>query len=313
LLQGRSYADIAALLRLPDDDVRKRARTAAQQLVDSDAPPTPEVQAQVIDYLLGEQTVSEREQTRATLQDDVAVRKWAAQLVEGLSPLAKLELPAMPGPSASDPAAPTDEPTATPRVPAVSTDNVQPDTANAAASPTEPEPAQRLVLSPPPAAGRSPQRVRPRVRLRVAALAALVIVAVVVVIVAGSGGGPKKPTTPTGNVTQLVLTPTPAAPSAGGTVTVQQQNGHLEAEIRAHGLAPNAHGNSYGVWLYNTASDALLLGFVSPSVGPSRTFENGTALPGNASRFHFLIVTVETSGQPSKPGSIALRAGLRVP
>jgi hypothetical protein len=314
LLQARSYADIAALLRLPDDDVRQRAHAAAQHLVDSDAPPAQDVQDQVIDYLLGEQTLSEREQTRSTLESDPLAREWAARLVDGLSPLAKRELPAIPDPPAGDVTPSADEPEPTQEVPAPPSDEPPPPTdirtaTPAEQEPVEPEPAQRLTLTPP--ADPPPPRARPRARVLVAAVGALVIVGVVI-IVAVSGGGSNKPASSGANTTQLALVPTPAAAAAGGSVTVQRQNGRLVAEIRAHGLAPN-HSNSYGVWLYNTSSDALLLGFASPSVGQSRTFENGTPLPGNASRFHFLIVTVETVGQPSKPGTIVLRAPLRLP
>jgi hypothetical protein len=312
LLQARSYADIAALLRLPDDDVRQRAHEAAQHLVDSDAPPAPDVQAQVIDYLLGEQTVSEREQTRSILQSDPLARAWAVRLVDGLSPLAKRELPAIPDPPAGEATPSEEEPNPTAEVPAATTDEPSRATDNDTVTAAEPEPTPRLTLSTPGPVGRSPRRVRPRARLLAAALGALVIV-VVVIILASSGGGSNKPAPSGVNATQLVLTPTPAAAGAGGSVTVRRQNGRLVAEIRGHGLAPNTQSNSYGVWLYNTSSDALLLGFVSPSVGRSGTFGNGTALPANASRFHFLIVTVETGQQPSKPGAIALRAPLRLP
>jgi hypothetical protein len=320
LLQGRSYADIAALLRLPDDDVRERAHAAARGLVESNAAPAPDVEAQVVDYLLGEQTVSEREQTRATLESDSVAREWAAQVVEGLSPLAKGKLPAIPDapteeakPEAVDLKLAAVEPEPPADVSEPAEDAATPPADNGTATPTERGRGRRrrLTASTPSAAER-PQRVRSRARVLATAIAALVIVAVIVVIVASSGGGSNKPASSSG-ITQLVLTPAPADAGAGGTVTVQPQNGRPAAEIRAHGLAPNTRSNSYGVWLYNTPSDALLLGFVSPPVGRSGTFENGTALPADASRFHFLIVTAETSGQPSKPGAILLRTPLRLP
>lgn len=301
LLQARTYADIAILLRLPDDDVRKRAHAAAKHLVDSNAAPAPAVQEQVIDYLLGEQAVSEREQTRSILQDDPVAREWAAKLVDGLSPLAKGNLPAIPEAPAKEPApAPVDDEPVAP-------EPVQPVIMVTAPSA---EPPQPVVMTTAPSKEPSPQRTRPRGRLLALALGTLAIaVAIVIVVVASGGGGSHQHS----STTQLVLTPVAGGSSAGGSATVQRQNGGLLMELSAHGLAPNTHSNSYAVWLYNTPSDALLLGFASPPVGPSGAFKNGAALPRDASRFHMLLVTVETVQQPAKPGTIVLRAPLTLP
>jgi hypothetical protein len=82
--------------------------------------------------------------------------------------------------------------------------------------------------------------------------------------------------------------------------------------LGAQGLAPNRH-DAYAVWLFNSPTDARLLGFVSPAVGRSGTFSSSVTLPTDAPRFHSLIITIERSAQPTRPGQIVLRALLALP
>jgi hypothetical protein len=337
LLQSRSYADIATLLRLDEDDVRARAHTAARGLVESNLQLDPEVQERVIDYVLSEQTVSERERTRSILEDDPVARDWASRLTDGLAPLAKGKLPAIPG---AEPQEPDVIPDAEPEAPDVIA-GAEPEEPNAPESPVlerpdpappDPEPATddpepAATNGDAPAADPAPRvitstRPRPepprgstRTRLLVLALGALVLVAVIVIVaVSSSGGGTRKPSAasaPAG--TQLALAPVAAGSVAGGSATVERQHGGLLLLLRGHGLPPNTTSDSYAVWLYNSQSDARLLGFVSPAVGASRSFTNSVMLPSDARSFHTLVLTVETVSQPSAPGRIVLRGALRLP
>ncbi|MGH2888254.1 MAG: hypothetical protein ACRDNJ_01370, partial [Solirubrobacteraceae bacterium] len=68
--------------------------------------------------------------------------------------------------------------------------------------------------------------------------------------------------------------------------------------------------NAYAVWLYNSPTDAHILGFVNPGVGSSGRFSTATTLPANAKRYHEVVVTVETSGSPKKPGPLILKGPL---
>jgi Anti-sigma-K factor rskA len=298
LLQSRSYAEIAGLLRLGEDDVRDRAHAAARQLAETDEPPSELAQARIIDYLLGEQSVSERAETRTELLHDPIARAWATRLADELTPIAKTPLPAIPGGEAP---APVSEP---------------------------PKRATRRSIAHDPVSPTPPARTRAdrRPSARWVAIAAIVIaVAVIVIIVASSGGGKARTsatsrstttTAPSGGgqtIAKLILTPVGSNHSALGAGAVESQNGHLMLLLQAHGLAPNTLQNSYGVWLYNGPTDARLLGFVAPSVGRSGKFANNAVLPAGASRFHALIVTLETSSQPTKPGPVVLRAPLSLP
>jgi hypothetical protein len=275
LLQSRSYADIAGLLQLSEDDVRDRAHTAARQLAETGEQPSELAQARIIDYLLGEQSVSERGDMRTELLDDPIARGWATRLADELAPLAKTPLPAIPN---SEAPAPVSEPR---------------------------RPSSRWIA--------------------IAGIVIVIAVVVIVIIIAASGGGKSRTATtsrntvttaPTGGgqtVAKLILTPVGSNHSAFGAGAVERQNGRLLLLLQAHGLTPNTLHNSYGVWLYNSPADARLLGFVMPSVGRSGRFANNALLPAGASRFHTLIVTLETSSQPTRPGPLVLRAPLSLP
>ena len=269
--------------------------------------------------------MSERERTRAILEDDPVARDWASLLADGLSPLAKGNLPAIPGTEPEEPDAP--EPVDVPQPPDVLgpadvpepparglvPDEPEPATANGDTPAAEPAP--RMIATPRPRREPSrPPRGSTRARLLVPALGALLIVAVIVIVlVASGGGGSHHGATTAGNGGQLALAPAAAGSTAGGSASVQRQPGGLLLLVRGHGLPPNTSSDSYAVWLYNSRSDARLLGFVSPAVGASGSFTNSVMLPSDAGSFHTLVLTVETVAQPRAPGRIVLRGALTLP
>ena len=65
--------------------------------------------------------------------------------------------------------------------------------------------------------------------------------------------------------------------------------------------------DAYAVWLYNSPSDARILGFVNPSVGTNGRLQTAGGFPTNASHFHQLLITLETQSNPKTPGTIVLR------
>jgi hypothetical protein len=112
-------------------------------------------------------------------------------------------------------------------------------------------------------------------------------------------------------LSRLVLLPAGTDKRAFGAGAILSQGASMLLLLQARGLQPNHH-NSYGVWLFNTPDDAQLLGFVSPPVGRDGTFSSGTPLPQDAVRFRSVIVTRETQTAPNAPGSVVLRAPLRL-
>jgi len=267
---GKGFEEIAEILHMDRFDVRARAHAATRSLV----PPPEGISdtdcAAVLDYLLGEESVSARVRVRGQLRLSGEMREWAIALEEKLAPLAVEPLPAIPPPAEAE---------------------------------VEERPRRwRLFFSALTlvvvggvvvvlAAGSGTTR-HPHPRAAVT-------------LPAGTPGAASTAQT----LRRLVLAPTSSDRSALGAGAVVRQDGSLLLLLQARGLSPN-HGNSYAVWLFNSSGDARLLGFVSPQVGPAGTFSSGVTLPNDAIRFHSLIVTRETSPSPLSPGPTVLRSPL---
>ncbi|MGH2856283.1 MAG: RNA polymerase sigma factor [Solirubrobacteraceae bacterium] len=109
------------------------------------------------------------------------------------------------------------------------------------------------------------------------------------------------------------LSPPPGSHSKAAAIAEILSEGSADGiAIVAQGVPPNkTHPpDAYAVWLYNSPTDAHLLGFVNPGVGSSGKFSTATTLPANAKHYHEVLVTVETSGSPKKPGKIILEGPL---
>lgn len=107
LQQGRSYEDLARLLGISDEAVRERARAGLLALAaDVTAPPEA---GEVADFLLGQQTVSQRESTREALAASPAANAWARAVSGELRDVAGDDLPEIPA-SIVEPAAVEPEP-----------------------------------------------------------------------------------------------------------------------------------------------------------------------------------------------------------
>jgi hypothetical protein len=155
-------------------------------------------------------------------------------------------------------------------------------------------------------------------------LGAIVVVIVVAVVLITGGGGKGTSTntsTSTGTTASTGTTSTSAAKptlnktislsspepelKASGTAYVLSQGGRSAFYISAQGL-PESKGFFYAVWLYNSPSSSTPLGRAS-NVGSDGRMQGGNPLPTNASLYHQLIVTRETSTHPTHPGPIVLR------
>ena len=68
---------------------------------------------------------------------------------------------------------------------------------------------------------------------------------------------------------------------------------------------------AYAVWLYNSPSDATLLGYFSKGVNKKGELGSTAELPANAARYKYLIITLETGDKASKtPGPVVLKGNL---
>src|SRR5436305_9389760 len=97
LKQGKAYTELATLLRISPDAVRERAVTALDAMGPRDGAPLPaERRAEIADYLLGQQSASERAGTREFLEGSAAGRAWARVVSGELRPLGGDALPDIP-------------------------------------------------------------------------------------------------------------------------------------------------------------------------------------------------------------------------
>jgi hypothetical protein len=300
LRQRKQYAEVAAMLAIPDSAVRARAHAALAVLAARRARElTAERRQEIGDYLLGQQSVAERLATRTFLNGSEPGRAWAQAISAELAPLASDPLPDIPvGPA---PAA---------AVPAGAQTLAQ---ARTQASATAADLAGRAGTS----SGSLPSS-----RLGGALLLAAIVVAAVVavILISGSGGSshPKKTaststtaakttsTTPAPTVTQRIAlrSPDPRSRSIGA-MEVVSESGKLAFVIAAEHLSPS-HGFYYAIWLYNSPTSALPLS-KSPPVGSSERLEGAASLPANAGDYHQVLLTRETSEHPTHPGLVILR------
>lgn len=157
-------------------------------------------------------------------------------------------------------------------------------------------------------------------------LGAIVAIVVVVVILVSTGGGGKgssntgTSTTSTGTNTTSSTSTSSTKPKLNKTISLSSPDSELKATgtayvlseggrsafyIAAQGL-PESKGFFYAVWLYNSPSSSTPLGRAS-DVGADGKMQGGNPLPSNASLYHQLIVTRETSTHPAHPGPIVLQ------
>lgn len=319
---NRGYDEIARLLAIDRAAVRQRALAAFDTL----GPQTgvdDQRRALITDYLLGQLPGPVAHEVRDRLATSPPERAWARVVASELGPLASRPLPEIPTSPAAQPAG-------------------EPPVVAASAAPRE---ASSLHQDAPRATSGTPSvEPEPPRSSRLGGMilligAGLVVAAVVVVIVATSGGGSKRQrsasaaapaasattaassstattaatsTAATKVVAQINLTPTSSVSKAAGIAEVLKQGAKRGIAIVAQNMAPNTTKppNAYAVWLYNSQTDAHLLGFVNPGVGKNGKLSTAGALPSDASHFKKLIVTLETKANPKSPGVIVLTGHL---
>jgi hypothetical protein len=295
LLRSRkSYADVAALLEIPERAVRDRAHAALAVLAPAQARALGAEQREELgDYLLGQRAgAGERLATRTLLEGSAAARGWAGALAEELQPLSSEPLPEIPS-GAEEPAAGAPEPAAR-------------------------APRERLA---------HPRTALPSSRRAGAALLGAIAVAVIVVVVLiVSGGGSSKhnagaqaasastaagETGATGTQAKakedkrITLTSPDPASKATGVAEVLSEGTQYAFYLAAEHLAPSK-GFFYAVWLYNSPSSFEALSR-APNVGSSGSVQGGALLPKDAAKYNTMLLTRETSSKPSSPGPVVLR------
>ena len=310
LKQGKSYDELASLLRIEPDKVRERARDALDQLGPADGSGLAlERQDELSDYLLGQQSTTSAERTRELLEESAAARAWARVVSSELRPVAGDALPEIPADRAERAAPPPPAPPREPRAPR--------------RAPREREGREPQVdLTP---RSRMP-RARPSSRLGglllLGAVGAAVAVFIIFVVSGSNDDGnskapvPENQKTQTASGTPRVLGQINLNPPQGATskalaaLTLVQQGDETDILFQGQGIPPNQTGDVYALWVTGNGRVARL-GFM-PRVGKSGKVRFPGALPNNVdlSKYTTLLMTRETSASPTRPGSVILSGRL---
>ena len=293
LKQGRSYDEIASLLRIEPSAVRERARAALDTMGPDDVDGLDLAdQDEIADYLLGQQTASRRAATRRLLEDNAAARAWARTVAGELRPIAGEELPEIPAEAAE-----VDE----------AFGALQARTAH----------RERTERS---------SRVGGAILLVGLALALLLgILALTGAFDGGDDGGGSDRATQTGTTSttsagqpqveaQVNLTaPEGSGSEAAGVAQVARQDNQRAVALVGQGLPRATQNRFYAIWLYTSDEKAKFLGFPNPQPDRNGRIETGFGLPDDAREYNELVVTRETEEQPKTPGTIVLRGALELP
>jgi hypothetical protein len=303
LRQGKGYDDLSGLLRLDADEVRSRAYDALDTLGPGAGGLSAERRHEIADWLLGQRDPEEAAATRAFVDGSTAGRVWAHGVARELEPLAGDRLPELPAEAAV-----TEAPAA----------------AEAPADHDHDAEDAPTPFAPAATAGLGVSR-RGGALLIGGALAAIAIAVVLVIVL--SGGDDKKTNstaTQAANTTstqaqpkvraQVNLTPPKGAPVKKAVAIVQfvDLNGQEAINAATQGL-PTSKTIVYGLWFYNSKSQAKLIGGFDQTDNKGHLVLQGQLPKGvDISSYKDLVITREKpSTNPTSPGTIYLRGSIQ--
>ncbi len=336
LRQHRGYAEVAGMLGIEERAVHDRAHAALAMLAPRQARELSAAQRERVgEYLLGQDDPATRRETRAQLEGEAPAREWAQALATELAPLASRPLPEIPAGSATVPTTAQPKPSATPPA-------VEPSPASTA---VERELAAETGAAP------SSRRGGMIVLGVVAAVVIVAVVLIVGVGSGGSshpsstaaassstpatsstatttstpttsstpaasststtGGGTSKTAAgePRIDATLPLTSPNPADKTLGVVEVISRGSLHAFLVVAEH--LPPTTGFRYAAWLYNSPTDALLLGS-GPKVGSNGILKAAGGLPANAGHYSTIVLTEEHSEKPTQPGPIVLSGAFKV-
>ena len=297
--KGKSYDDIAALLHSDAAAVRRRAQGAVHALGGAGAESagvSEDRRSEIADYLLGQQTASQRAATREYLEDSADGRAWARSTAMTLAPFA------------ADGALPD--------IPAEREEVAE------AFGALEARTARQEEVQ------RSSQLGGKLIAAGLGLVLALVIILVVSLSGGDDGGGTAATsTTPAGTSTapaslggnpqilaQGTLRPPEGndLPSTGEVAIVRfPETNRFRLALTAQRLPPgSASGSAYGVWLYTSPSDSLFLGFPDKVVAKDGKLDTVAELSPDTPNYREVLLTRERTDSAQEPGTIILRARL---
>jgi hypothetical protein len=270
LRQGKTYAELADMLDLPEPRVRDLARDALVELAPVSVRGVEEDwRGQLADYVLGQQSGPEATATKGHLRRSEAARSWTRSLLDSLEQFYE---------DGAVPSIPEGERGRGGRRAA----------APAPSGPARPPRDERMGGG--PLAAASDPIVRRRLLAAAAALA-LVLLAVLVwpvgVLTGDDEGdqsaGTTEPAQGTGQGQQA------ANGGPAGIAIVVEQDGKKQVLVEAARLAPSGQSEGYYVWLYNGEGDAKSLG--GQVTDQQGNYQAIGALPADFRDYRFIDVT----------------------
>ncbi len=300
LRRAKSYDEIETMLKLEEGAARERAHGAITAL----GPEQPQIgearRKELADYLLSQQSDAVRAATLEYLRDSQEGRTWAREVAGELQPIAGDDVPIVPPDPQEDPA-----PAATPSPPSSTAP------AGAASSRTR------------PGAEGGGMETSTKVLLGVLCLTVVVVLTLALGVFGDDGD---KSTTST--VTRTTDTTPANSPQTiaqgnltdpdGGEATAETgvirypATNNFKLLVAAKNLQAPAEGSAYAIWLYTSESEKLFLGFPEATVSDKGELDVVADLTPDTPNFDEVLVTRETSEQPSTPGDIVLRGRLAV-
>jgi hypothetical protein len=303
LKQGKRYEDIASMLRMEPSAVQERARDALDALGPEEAPGlTEQRQDEISDYLLGQQSEAEADDTHYFLQGSGSGRAWARVVGDELEQVAPGSVPEIPEEG-------TDDAELEP-APAAADEDLAP--AGAAAGAEAAAPARER-------AGRPSSSKLGGVIFLIGVAALLALVLVIALggddnndkgSASSSSSTPARTSTNTSTTkveAQINLRPAVDGSKSLGVANVVSQGGQRAIALIGQSLPPSPR---YAVWLYNSQNDNQFLGF-APPVKKAGRLQGLAPVPDDFSRYKEIIITREQVDRPQKPGLIVLRGSLK--
>jgi hypothetical protein len=324
LQRGRSYEQIAELLKISEDAVRARAHAGLAALAPEVELPADKI-AQVADFLLGQRDAP------SLLHEDPAAREWAETVRASLEDVG--EVPDLP-PAEEAPSGAAEE---TDRAPSEGDPSApaEGDLLAAAARPSpRPRPLREARPRTRPVAATDPQGAVAASSSRLGGailigggVLAIVVVVLILFVFGGdddSGGGKDKATvataTPTASGTPQAVGQIDLKGVNGskgrGVMTLYASQGQLAFTLEGTGVPQNKSNEAYAVWFTNPGGASQRLGFAQPvgkngqlgTTGP-RT-EDLDKFPRWLSRYKQVVVSRERDGKAKKPGPVVLQGAL---
>ena len=272
LRQGRSYAQIAGLLKISDAAVRERAHGALAALGPAAGDLSARRRAEIGDWLLGQADDDERADTQALLDRSEPARAWAGAVASELAPLGGERVPEVPA------------------------------SARAAAAPAAGRPRSSRVGG----------AVLLALVALVAVVVVVLVTRGSDDDGGGSQASTTSAQAEASQsqpVAQVNLRAPEGAPAprALGVMQVLRVDGQLAVNAIFEGLPkPKSKNVGYGIWLSTPGGDRKWLGFVNTADEQGRLLVQGR-FDENVTAYRDVLLTRETRRDPSRPGTIYLR------